>query len=219
MCGPGDAARDGDAGDDPLPYPDVPARLLVDWEPVDRRRETLFEVRSVSVRAATVVHEDEAMADRVAAAAGADPDRTWRFFFASRVVLRPETPVTGMLTRLVTNRAASGFAEQLRGRGFVDVEAGRTREFRVGDADATLRAYDARVRYDGLTLAVDGWLAVWPEGGGFLIAGGAYPTAVLAADDGRETAAAALREELSPGAFRDELFGLIRATGTGGEGG
>lgn len=205
--------RGDDEDDRVLPYPEVPEDLLTGWEPVDCRRETLFEVRSVRVRAATVVHEDEAMADRVADAAGVDVGRTWRFFFASRVELRPETPVTGMLTRLVTNRAGSGFADQLRDRGFEDVDPGRTREFRVGDVDATLRAYDARVRYGGLTLAVDGWLAVWPDDPGFLIAGGAYPTAVLETSGGREAAARALREEVSPGAYRDELFGLIRATG------
>jgi hypothetical protein len=140
-----------------------------------------------------------------------DPDRLWRFAFATRLRLRPRTRASGALTRLVTNRARSGFVDQLRDRGFEAVSARDTRRFRVGDADARLAGYDATARVGDVRLAVDGWVAVWPDGDEFLMAGGAYPTGVR--DDGGDPGtAAALAAELTPTEFREELFELVRRT-------
>jgi hypothetical protein len=185
------------------------------WRLVDATVETPFEAGAVTVTAHTVVYEDvrlrEAVAERTDADPEPDPERLWRFAFASRLRLRPRTRPSGALTRLVTNRARSGFVDQLRDRGFESVSRRDVRRFRVGDADARLAGYDATARVGDVRLAVDGWVAVWPDGDGFLMAGGAYPTDVR--DDGGDPeAAAALRERLSPAAFREELFALVRRT-------
>jgi len=200
--------RETSSPDEPA-FPRVSDDRLAPWTAVERKRETLFEVSKVRVRAATVVYEDREMRERVVEATGVD--RTWRFFFASRLQLRPATKVSRALTRLVTNRARSGFPDQLRARGFTDVEGRGDREFRVGSTDATLCEYDATVNTGTVALAVDGWLAVWPDDGAFLLAGGAYPTSVAEAGD-RPEVAGVLRDWLEPGAYRAELFELIRAT-------
>jgi hypothetical protein len=202
-----------DGGRDPGRDTDVPAPSVTfeqpdRWRLVDESVETPFDAGVVSVRAHTLVYEDVDLAERV----GDRDDQVWRFVFASRVGLRPRQPRSKPLTSLVTRQSRSGFADRLRDRGFVAVSDRGTRRFRVGDADATLAEYDATVRADGVTLDVDGWLAVWPdEAGDYLLAGGAYPTAVT--DDGGDAARAGrLRECLSPGAFREELFEAVKST-------
>lgn len=239
MSRPGGDSTDGDAvaGVDDAEVP--PPRLDPGdgWRLVDATVETPFDVGVVTVTAHTVVFEDRRLREAVAGRAdsgvdasgspggepapepgpesesesGSEPDRLWRFAFATRIRLRPRTRPSAALTRLVTNRAGSGFVDRLRDRGFEDVSRRDSRRFRVGDADATLAAYDAVARVGDVRLAVDGWVAVWPDGDGFLMAGGAYPTAVR--DDGGDPAtAAALGERLAPTAFREELFDLIRRT-------
>lgn len=180
------------------------------WSLVEESRETLFSVSRVTVDAATRVYEDTAMRDRVRAAT--DRDRTWRFFFASRLALEPETPLSSALRRLVTDRAKKGFTRRLEDRGFEDVRGVEDRRFAVDGSEATLHHCEAAVAVTaGPTLTVDGWVAVWPDEGQFLLAGGAYPRGV--ADDGDDPAVAAtLRECLEPGRFRTELLDLIRGT-------
>jgi hypothetical protein len=228
MSGPGSDSADGGAvaGVEGAEVPPPRFDPGEGWRLVDATVETPFDVGAVTVTAHTVVFEDVRLREAVAERAdvdvdvdadasgteeGAEPDRLWRFAFATRLRLRPRARSSAALTSLVTNRARSGFVDRLRDRGFEAVSRRETRRFRVGDADAALAAYDAVARVGDVRLAVDGWVAVWPDGDGFLMAGGAYPTAVR--DDGGDPeTAAALAERLSPTAFREELFDLIRRT-------
>jgi hypothetical protein len=211
----GGRTRDADPESD-VPAPQVP--VDEDWRRVEATLDTPFDAGVVTVRAHTVVYEDAVVRERVRERTGADA--LWRFVFASRLALRPRTPTSAALTRLVRNRSEAGFVDQLRERGFEAVDRDATRRFRVGDVDTKLTRYDARLSVAGVELAVEGWVTVWPAQSngdpGYLLAGGAYPTTVEATADGDGTdgtdPATALREELVPGTFREELFSLIRAT-------
>jgi hypothetical protein len=211
------ATDGGDRGDGgsqaDVPAPHVP--VDEDWRRVEASLDTPFDAGVVTVRAHTVVYEDALVRARVRERTGADA--LWRFVFASRLALRPRTPTSAALTRLVRNRSEAGFVDQLRDRGFEGVDRDGTRRFRVGEVDTKLTRYDARLSLAGIELAVEGWVTVWPASAngepGYLLAGGAYPTTVTEAGDADEGRgpAAALREELVPGKFREDLFALIRA--------
>ncbi|MFB6195527.1 MAG: hypothetical protein ABEI80_05105 [Haloplanus sp.] len=189
--------------------PDVPADRLADWRRASDRTETPFSAAGVTVTARVLVYEDERL--REAIRARTSVDRSWRFFLAARLELDPSPPVTGALRRLVASRASRRFADRLDDRGFTAVDRTERRSLRVGDADARLVRYDARCPDEGVTLAVDGWLAVWAPDRAFRLAGGAYPTSVV--DTDAATLATALRDRLDPSAFRTDLFELIRKTG------
>jgi hypothetical protein len=131
-----------------------------------------------------------------------------RFAFASRLRLRPTTKPSKPLTKLVTSRAKAGFADRLEARGMTGVEERETRRFRVDRTEATLVGYDAACPVGGRRLAVDGWVAVWPDDDGdgrgdYFVAGGAYPTRVLEG--------AGLGDVIEPGRFRDDLFAIVRS--------
>ncbi|MFC5366297.1 hypothetical protein [Salinirubrum litoreum] len=196
--------------------PTLPDDRLTGWRQVEQTTDTPFSIGPVSVTATTVVYEDERLRRTLRAAT--DIDDRWRFFFASRLAISPATPPSGALRRLVTDRARRGFRDRLRDRGFESpTERGR-RTIRIDGTDAEVTAYDATCRLGDLRLSVVGWLAVWPDDAEFLLAGGAYPTAVAASgleagdDRGAADSTAALAGELTPDTFRDELFSLIRAT-------
>jgi hypothetical protein len=180
----------------PAPELDVPDG----WTEMERTTEELFSVSRVTVTATTVVYEDERLRERVADAVGSG---FRRFVFAGRLRLRPRTSPSKPLTKLVTSRAKSGFADRLRARGMTEVAAGESRRFSVRGTDATLIRYDATCPVEGATLAVDGWVAVWPGDDGYFVAGGAYPTAVADGPD--------LGDVVDPGRFRDELLDAIRS--------
>lgn len=176
------------------------------WERIEERTQELFSAGPVTVVAATAVYEDAALAAEVAEHSGVEG--VWRFVFTSRLTVRPAPgSVSRALEKLVVSRAKAGFADELRARGFSDVEAVGRRSMAVGDADATLVEYDATCTVGTVDLSVRGWLAVWPDGDSFLLGGGAYPTAVVA---GSGDAADAIRECLRPDDYRPELFDLIR---------
>ncbi|MFB6304686.1 MAG: hypothetical protein ABEH47_05935 [Haloferacaceae archaeon] len=186
--------------------PSLPDAELADrgWERVESRSETVADLGPVEVSIATAVYEDGSLRERVRAAAGVD--RTWRFFVAGRVDV-PGPSGAPALRRLVTDRAASGFADRLADRGFEDVREAERRRLRVGDAEARAVRYEATCRVEGFVLAVEGWVAVWPGDDGFRLAGGAYPRSV------REGPADALGDLFEPERFRAELFELIRTVG------
>ncbi|MDS0298706.1 hypothetical protein NDI76_08120 [Halogeometricum sp. S1BR25-6] len=198
-----------------------------EWKRTASTEETLFDARVVSVEAHTVVFEDARLADAVRDRTGADA--TWRFFFASRLRLRPQSGGSKALTKLVTDRANDGFVDRLRDRGFRDAARAESRRFAVGRTEANLTRYRAAVDVDvdgneggentgvgdatddgpneeeRTTVTAEAYLAVWPDDGQFLVAGGAYPVSV----DGARSAA--LAPSLSPERHRDELFELIRS--------
>jgi hypothetical protein len=188
--------------------PSVPDARLVDWRRTSDATETPFATPGLTVTARIRLYEDDRLREAVRERTGVD--RSWRFFLATRLDLTPSPPVTGALRGLVASRASRGFADRLEDRGFEAVERVERRRLAVGDDDARLFGYGARCRVDGVTLSVDGWLAVWAPDREFRLAGGAYPVAVV---DGGAEAADALADCLDPSAFRSELFELIRGVG------
>lgn len=192
------------------PFPAVPDEPLDGWRLLERTVDTPFDAGVVSVEAHTLVYEDEALRQRLDDAAGID--RLWRFFTASRLRLYPTTPPSDALTRLVTSRAHSGFADRLRERGFENVRRAERRHLRLNGRTARLSGYDAVCRLSELSLRVRGKAAVWAVNDGYLLAGGAYPTGVRDAADRR--VADAVGDILDPDAYDADLTELIRATGT-----
>ncbi|NLV02306.1 hypothetical protein [Haloferax volcanii] len=212
---------------DALAPPALPS--LEGWVRVDDATDRPFELGPVSVVARTVVYEDATIRERVPATA----DGPWRFLFASRLEIRPHTPPSKSLTKLVGKRASAGFRSRLEARGFSDVrrvesrtlrvrvggggdgqrDAGRDDDTRGDDAtesEADVIRYAATVELAGVELAADAYLAVTPVDGEFRLTGGAYPREVRGGDG--ETAAA-LREAIDPERFREELFRVIRGVG------
>ncbi|SDM71450.1 hypothetical protein SAMN04487949_2378 [Halogranum gelatinilyticum] len=196
--------------------PAVASDRIDGWRLVDERVETPFDVRLVTVTAATAVYEDPELATAVRDATGSDGPG--RFFLTSHVSLKPQPPVSGTLRKLVTDRASRSFADQLRERGFTRVERTDERAFSVAGADARLVAYDGQCPVGDLTVDVQGWLAVWETDGDFFLAGGAYPTGVSGGRrDGGDAAQEVeeLQKRLEPGRFREELFELVRSVQPG----
>lgn len=188
--------------------PSVPEGRLTDWRQADDLTDTPFSAPGLTVTARILLYEDDRLRAAVRERTGVD--RSWRFFLATRLELAPSPPVTGALRGLVASRASRGFADRLEDRGFDAVDRVERRTLRIGDHDARLFGYDARCRVDGVTLSVDGWLAVWAPDRAFRLAGGAYPTGVVDASDDRT--ADALRDCFDPSAFRADLFALLRET-------
>lgn len=185
------------AADDPRP----PSVEVPDgWVELETTTERVFSVSKVTVTATTVVYEDERLRERVER----ETDAAFhRFVFASRLRLRPSATPSKPLTKLVTSRAKAGFADRLEARGMAGVDERETRRFRVDGTDATLVGYDATCTVEGTSLAVDGWVAVWPgTDGDYFVAGGAYPTHVVEGD---------LGEVLEPNRFRNDLFSIMRS--------
>ena len=183
----------------PAPTVDVPEG----WVETETTSEQVFAVSKVTVTATTVVYEDETLREAVEAAVGGG---FRRFAFASRLRLRPSTKPSKTLTKLVTSRAKAGFADRLANRGMEDVTEKETRRFRVDGVEATLVRYDTACVVEGTHLAVDGWVAVWPDEGSdgdYFVAGGPYPTSVLEGAD--------LGDTLDPGRFRDDLLSIVRS--------
>jgi hypothetical protein len=186
--------------------PPVDPDRIEGWRRTETTTETVFDLAGVEVTTATAVYEDPALRERMRAATGVD--RTWRFFFATRVKV-PGPKGSRVLRRLVVDRATAGFVDRLRSQGFADVCEAERRRLRVGDAAARAVRYEAVCRVDELAVDTHGWIAVWPDGDGFRLAGGAYPTAVRSAP----ATDADLAALLDPETFRTDLFDLIRATG------
>ncbi|WP_246985550.1 hypothetical protein [Halorientalis marina] len=218
-------------------FPTVPdQRLGGDWRLCARTEETLFRTPTAAVVGRTLVYEDAALADALAAAGTADAlaraaetadggDRLvdtgdgdyWRFFFATALSFRPAlAPGIGPASMLPTVRseALSAFTDDLTARGFEGVDRGRSQRVRTEGGDrARLTKLTARLPLGGEapteSLDVEGWLAVWTTGGEFRIAGGAYPVQGLG-----DLLAAAPADDRPPtgrAAARDELLGLVRA--------
>jgi hypothetical protein len=189
--------------------PSVPEERLAAWHQRSDTTETPFSALGLTVSARILLYEDARLRETIRAGTGVD--RTWRFYLASRLRLSPSPPMTRALEDLVASRANRGFVDRLTEQGFVAVERVDRRSLRIGGEEARLFQYDARCRIEDLTLAVDGWLAVWAPDADFRLAGGAYPTGVAERpDDGG--VAATLDEQFDPQTFRSELFELIRDT-------
>lgn len=129
-----------------LDPPSVPADRLAGWVETDRSVETAFDAKLVSVRAHTVVYDDRDLRERVREAT--DIDHQWRFFLAARLRLEPRTEPSGPLTRLVADRARSGFRDRLADRGFQQLRRTETTR-RERDGTTTREAtYEAVLPLD-----------------------------------------------------------------------
>ncbi|KAB1196393.1 MULTISPECIES: DUF6517 family protein [Haloferax] len=183
------------------PPPTLPS--LDGWVRVDESVDRPFELGFIHVVARTVVYEDATIRERVPT----DADGPWRFLFATRLEIRPRTPPSKSLTRLVVNGAASGFKDQLTERGFSDIHENWRRSLAVPDGEAEVIHYDTKVTFAGVRLAADAYLSITPHDGEYLLLGGAYPKEVIDRDG---ATAEALRDALDPERFREELFRVIR---------
>lgn len=188
------------------PYADVPVDRLSagGWRPVDRTRETLLSLPAIRVDSHTLVYEQPDLREAVRTEFEG-VDLPWRFFFATRLSFSPPLPTgVGGFTLLPTvlRAARQGFTDDLRGRGFEDVDRGRVRRIHTDTGDrARLTPYVARFDAGATEAGIAAWLAVWVHQGEFRLAGGAYPTNGL----GSVT--------LGPDRYREELFALIRGVG------
>jgi hypothetical protein len=215
-------------------YPTVPeARLPGGWERRGKTEDRLFRTPALAVTGYTVVYDDRELRRAVEAAghgdllaSGARGDRLvetgadgglWRFFFATALSFRPPlAPGVGpaSLRPTVARQARRSFADDLETRGFEDVamERGQRLPLDAGGR-ARLRKVTASLPVDTDRppdrIDAEGWLAVWVTDGSFRIAGGAYPAAGL--DRLLEPLPAGETPQLDPGAFRDDLLGLLRS--------
>ena len=194
--------------------PAVPDDRLCEggWELTDETVETVFELPTASVTGTTRLYDD--VRTRAAADAAEGVDQQWRFFFGTALTFRPPlAPGIGpaMILPTVRSEAQSEFADELRGRGFENVERGRRERVRTDSGDrARLRSYTASLPLDGsdTRLPITGWVGVW-HGDGFRIAAGAYPDDPVAEILDIEAPEEPLRR--GPRDYRDELLSLIRA--------
>jgi len=201
-----------------------------DWEQQARTESTVFQMPTASVVGHTVLYDDATLrtalgeADSYLQGGDASGDRLidtgdgggfWRFFFATALSFRPPlTPGIGTASMrpTVVSEARRSFEDDMRARGFEDVDRGRSQRARTYGGDRmSLNKLTARHPLaDGATgaLDVEGWLGVWSTGGSFRIAGGCYPTGgldtLLKTVDGEPP-------EVDPSGYRDELLALIRS--------
>lgn len=215
-----------------MSYPAVPDAKLDGWDERSREEATVFGIPGVSVIGHTVLYDDPDLREALDRAGYGDLlDRTasdgrmvatdeggyWRFFFATALSFRPPlAPGIGptSIRPTVIAEARRSFQRDLEARGFEDVDRGGNQRFRAtAGTRSNLVKYTASYplenhRIDAID--VEGWLAVWADGGTFRIAGGAYPVRgldeLLADLDPDE------RPETDPNAYREELLELIRAT-------
>ncbi len=145
--------------------PVVPADRFEGWQYVERTTERPFAAGPVSVTAETVRYERT------------DIDDPRPFCFASRLRIRPGGNPNPALTRLVENRAKTGFRERLADRDIEGVTLQGERTLAVDDpsaSEATLVTFQGRCSVRGEeSVPVEALLAVWVADE-YLLAGGAY---------------------------------------------
>ncbi|WP_267642418.1 hypothetical protein [Haloarchaeobius amylolyticus] len=185
------------------------SRLDGEWRLVEQVTETVFRLPAAEVVGETHLYEDGALRDTVREATEGAHDLPWRFFFSTDLTFRPPLAPgfgTASVFPTVVSSARREFAGDLRERGFENVEQGRSERMRLGSGSrARLHRYTARYPLSGDAVEVEGWLAVWSDGGSFALAGGAYPVAGLS-----ELAPSVT---VSPGTYRNELLDMIESVG------
>jgi hypothetical protein len=192
------------------------------WELVEETTETVFEVPTNQIHAATQRYEDTHTRTALREAAGLD--RTVRFFAATRLVFEPPPP-PGITPRLAapTLRAEvrREFTDRLRERGLQNVDRAGSQRVRVADRRrARLTKYTATDPLadvgDGASTAqslpLECWVAVWTRSKTARVVTGGYPAVTLAEqfaiDAGSHTDGPLARTRDQ---FRDEFLDLLRA--------
>jgi hypothetical protein len=153
------------------------------------------------------VYDDAAL--RAELRESTDVDHQWRFFVTARLVLRPKAPPSRALSRLVAERAHAGFADRLGERGFDGIRKTGTETREIDGETARVATYEALCRLPTLSVRTTGRVAVRPAADGYLLAGGAYPTAVRESDD--PEVGTAVAERLDPERYGTELDALIES--------
>ncbi|MFB6188426.1 MAG: hypothetical protein ABEI57_00950 [Halapricum sp.] len=219
-----------------MDYPDVPESRLEDggWEQCVRTDSTVFRTLTASIIGHTLVYEDAVLRNALDRAGFAEAIRSastdadsqlietgedgeyWRFFFATALSFRPPlAPGVGpaSMRPTVVSQARRSFEQDLRSRGFENVQRGSSQRVRTASGErASLGKVTASCPFEGLPtdeLRIEGWVAVWATGGAFRIAGGAYPIGGL--DGLLASIPAAERPTTDPNDYRAELLDLIRA--------
>jgi hypothetical protein len=174
------------------------------WALSEETTETVFQLPTARVEGHTKLYEDAALRERIREHTGVD--RTWRFFFATALTFQPPLApgLAPMVKSTVVTEARRTFANDLKDRGFTQVDRGQTQTIRIDGNRARLMnfraTYPLETDDDTVDLQVAGWLAVW-NGDGFRLAGGAYP----------EAGFQAVEEAGNASAYREELLNLVRA--------
>lgn len=202
-----------------VPPPAVPESLLEGWRLIEEREEVPFRAGAIAVEAHAVVYEDAERRREFREAIGPNADVTWRFYFASRVRIRPRVPTSIGLTRLVESNAATQFERDLRDREFGSVSRTGRRTLEVGGTTARVKRFGAVVSElgVGVDVASEAYLAVVPADREYVVAGGAYPTEVVGAGGGDGGSSGIesetrIQQLLRPEADRKALVRLIRST-------
>ncbi|MFB6142798.1 MAG: hypothetical protein ABEJ30_05585 [Halorientalis sp.] len=191
--------------------PHVPPEHLEGWTCTDRTSETVFRLPVAEIVGHTAVYGDEDLRETIRSLTGGTVDRTWRFFFATRLTFTPPLPPAvgpAAVFSTVEAEANAAFTDRLRDRGFTDVSEVDRERIRADTGDsAFLTTYDATVATDVMDIPVRGHVGVWTTAGEFRLAGGAYPAASL--EDLLGMAVPGV--DIDPEALREELVTLIRA--------
>ena len=190
---------------------------------MDRTEETLFKLASVVVRGETTVYEDGPLRSAVREATDGRLDQPWRFVFVTDLSFRPplhSSVSTAAVFPLVVTSARRAFANDLRERGFRNVDRRRSENVRTASGTrARLTRYTAT--YDPVPsdaaaspqvdsgiedeIELSGCLSVWADDGDFRLAGGVYPVS------GLDAIVPDVASE--PGEYRRELLDILRALG------
>ncbi|QSG07388.1 hypothetical protein [Halapricum desulfuricans] len=201
-----------------------------DWEQRARTESTVFNTPTASIVGHTVLYGDATLRTALGDARGSlsdgddsadrmidtgDGGGFWRFFFATALSFRPPLAPglgTASMRPTVVSEARRSFEDDMRARGFEDVDRGRGQRARTRSGErVSLTKLTARHPLeDGPidALDIEGWLGVWSTGGSFRIAGGCYPIGgletLLDPADGEHPVT-------DPSEYRDELLELIRS--------
>lgn len=195
--------------------PSPPAALdTPEWELYEQTSGVVFSLPSAEVSEHTLVYEDRALRADIREVTGGVLDRVWRFFFATRLTVSPPPPPgvgTASWYPTVASEARDAFADDLRERGFRNVERHRGQRMRTKAgkrARLTKFTADYPVQRDGdeASLPTESFLAVWADGREFRLAGGAHPTSF----DGALGEAERDGLGLTPTGYRNDLLDLIR---------
>jgi len=206
-------------------YPELPEEAIPEgWELQVRSEDTLFRVPGASVVGRTILYggpDSDPSVDvtRPASETAGNPDDlliqaggVWRFLFATALSFRPPlAPWIGpsSVYPMVISEAGRAFGNDLRARGFEDVDREHSERLRVGTGDrGRLSKYTATLPAEaGPAVEIEGWLGVWTHEGSFRVVGGAHPVSVIGGAAEGDFAT----PETDPDTGREQLLGMIRA--------
>ncbi|MDS0299924.1 DUF6517 family protein [Halogeometricum sp. S1BR25-6] len=191
---------------------------------------------TVTASTRTLLYEDAGLRTEIEEKTLGQASGQFATFFASRVTFDPD--LTSLpagagrkeLLEQVESQSRAQFEARLKEAGLAPVEQVGTGSFDVASgASARLTEYEATYAFEGFSvnvgaepitieggeIPVAGHLAAWIASDSVLVAGGAYPAANFAREVTESPSAAIdlsvdIDLGLTPEAYREELFGLMR---------